>query len=1299
MENYTNPQNAQIVSITGEARTDSSPVLLQIGDVIESGTSLSLTQGSEVVLALEDGTQQRIFITEGEQALEVQVENIAVIGNAAVQENTDINNVQDEIAAIQNLIASEEGDVELPETAAGQVGNEGTDFVTVDRTGDETLAAAGFETTELQNDLPDSEDINTLAVTSISDEDEVVSLDEDTVITGNVLEGTSTPENPSIVVTGFEVGGNTFAIGSTATLEEGALTLNADGSYTFEPIENYNGDVPVATYTLENGAGDRDVSTLSIVVEPLPDIADEDEVRSHDEDTTITGDVLENALSPDDPLTVIDFEVGGEKFEIGSTATLDEGELTINEDGSYTFVPSENYNGDVPVATYTVLDGAGDQVISTLTIVIDPVKDLIDDDEVETIDEDTTVTGNALLNASSPDGPITITGFEVGGDTFSAGSTASLEEGDLTLNADGSYTFVPSDDFYGDVPVATYTVEDGAGDEDLSTLTIVVNPIKDLTDDDEVETIDEDTTLTGNVLLNASSPDNPITVIDFEVAGVTYNIGDTASTAEGDLTLNADGSYTFVPSDDFNGNGPVATYTVQDGADDTDISTLSIIITPTPDLIDDNESVRIDEDTSVSGNVLSNASSPDNPITVTGFTVGGVTYAIGATAALAEGNLTISANGSYTFNPTPGYSGNVPVATYTVEDGADDQDTSTLTIVVDPVVNNFLSDGNESVSTSEGTPITSTVLGNTSSSTNPTTVSSFEVDGVTYAAGATADIFDGSRPVGSLTLNSNGIYTFVPSDGFVGTVPNVNYSVTNSAGLVDLSTLAIAVTEGEVENNPPVAADDSYLLNDSNIATGNVITDDDGDGVVDHDGGDGATLRITHVNGDLLAFDPVSGDATVVLANGTLDINAQGIFTYTDTGDTPSNASFNYTLFDGTDSDVALVTIGVEPTENIPPVAADDSFSVDEGASVSGNVITHFDADGVVDHDGGDGATLTVTHVDGTLLVFGAGGNAIVSVDGGTLTINAQGQFTYLNSDGYVLGAASPTFEYTLYDGTDSDTATVTIDVIDTAPEANADTNFVNLSYERGAFTSTEYKIGGGVLFEEGRSSGDVPDELEDGLFSLISVSYTDPTTGMTSEYVFNPSGSLEISTSYGTLEITNTGIYTYTVSAGTSIPDNDITDVFTYKIQDDDVNNPETSTTTLTINIETKNGSLRPSIDEEELIDLSFAEQATALSTNEGINARASDADLSDLFAQDSEGSLDNYLAFNSLADNDADNEAGIASNDDLILENIEQPAAELESQTIVTNGFLNEGAILMSDTAPENLPKQSELDSTDFL
>ena len=91
MENYTNPQNAQIVSITGEARTDSSPVLLQIGDVIESGTSLSLTQGSEVVLALEDGTQQRIFITEGEQALEVQVENIAVIGNAAVQENTDIN--------------------------------------------------------------------------------------------------------------------------------------------------------------------------------------------------------------------------------------------------------------------------------------------------------------------------------------------------------------------------------------------------------------------------------------------------------------------------------------------------------------------------------------------------------------------------------------------------------------------------------------------------------------------------------------------------------------------------------------------------------------------------------------------------------------------------------------------------------------------------------------------------------------------------------------------------------------------------------------------------------------------------------------------------------------------------------------------------------------------------------------------------------------------------------------------------------------------------------------------------------
>ena len=61
-----------------------------------------------------------------------------------------------------------------------------------------------------------------------------------------------------------------------------------------------------------------------------------------------------------------------------------------------------------------------------------------------------------LKNASSSDGAPEITDFTVGGNTYTAGQTANLTEGDLTIHADGSYTFVPAADYNGTVPLVTY---------------------------------------------------------------------------------------------------------------------------------------------------------------------------------------------------------------------------------------------------------------------------------------------------------------------------------------------------------------------------------------------------------------------------------------------------------------------------------------------------------------------------------------------------------------------------------------------------------------------------------------------------------------------------------------------------------------------------------------------------------------------------------------------------------------------------------------------------------------------------
>ena len=58
------------------------------------------------------------------------------------------------------------------------------------------------------------------------------------------------------------------------------------------------------------------------------------------------------------------------------------------------------------------------------------------------------------------------------------GGSISLTEGDLTINADGSFTFTPATNFNGPVPQVTYTISDGSL-TDTATLDITINPVND----------------------------------------------------------------------------------------------------------------------------------------------------------------------------------------------------------------------------------------------------------------------------------------------------------------------------------------------------------------------------------------------------------------------------------------------------------------------------------------------------------------------------------------------------------------------------------------------------------------------------------------------------------------------------------------------------------------------------------------------------------------------------------------------------------------------------------------------------
>ncbi|MEM6186934.1 retention module-containing protein, partial [Shewanella vaxholmensis] len=620
------------------------------GEQLPKGAVLHIDENATYEITFDDGTKLSNEVAPNEPAVATNATDAAAL---------------DEIQALQDLIASGEDPTQnLPETAAGNTpgrdGNSG--YVTLARSGSEVLATSGYSTTgqALTGTTPNDPQLTIAADSPSALANDSNTTDEDTVATGNVLDNDSDVDS-SLSVVSFEVGGTTYAAGTEVTLEGGTLVLNADGSYTFTPNENWNGQVPVITYTTNTGS----TATLTINISPVddPSILVNDSATVA-EDTAATGNVLDNDSDIDSTLSVVSFTVNGDTVTAGTTVSLEGGDLVINADGSYTFTPNANWNGQVPVITYTTNTGS----TATLTINVTPVDDasaLAND--TNTVDEDTVATGNVLTNDSDVDNTLSVVSFTVNGDTVTAGTTVSLEGGDLVINADGSYTFTPNENWNGQVPVITYTTNTGS----TATLTINVNPVDDpsiLVNDSA--TVAEDTAATGNVLDNDSDIDSTLSVVSFTVNGDTVTAGTTVSLEGGSLVINTDGSYTFTPNANWNGQVPVITYTTNTGS----TATLTINVTPVTDgFTDADETLTVAEDSGVTnGSLLTGTTSVDGPLSIQSFSVAGQTgpFTLGTAYVIAgQGTLTVNANGTYSFEPAANWNGNFPVVTYTVTDG------------------------------------------------------------------------------------------------------------------------------------------------------------------------------------------------------------------------------------------------------------------------------------------------------------------------------------------------------------------------------------------------------------------------------------------------------------------------------------------------------------------------------------------------------------------------------------------------------------------------------------------------------
>src|SRR5213075_997700 len=180
----------------------------------------------------------------------------------------------------------------------------------------------------------------------------------------------------------------------------------------------------------------------------------------------------------DTQLTVIapgvlanDSDVDGDPLSTILVTGPSHGTLTLNGDGSFSYVPALNFNG-IDTFTYKATDGNAQSGIATATITVTPVNDapVAANDDNYTTPEDTqlTVVAPGVLANDS----------DVDGDALSAVLVAGPSHGTLTLNSDGSLVYMPALNFNG-VDSFTYQATDGQALSDVATVTITVTPIND----------------------------------------------------------------------------------------------------------------------------------------------------------------------------------------------------------------------------------------------------------------------------------------------------------------------------------------------------------------------------------------------------------------------------------------------------------------------------------------------------------------------------------------------------------------------------------------------------------------------------------------------------------------------------------------------------------------------------------------------------------------------------------------------------------------------------------------------------
>ena len=1222
-----------IKALIGEVKAtaaDGSTRTLQLGDMVYANELITTGPGGAVEIEFADGS-----IMDLGRSSQAMLDEAVFDPTATAVADASSEDVPDDVAAIQQALLEGEDPTEIGEaTAAGAgvtgTGNEGHEPVFVDYLNPEVTPDAGFDTIGVSNeyDLPEEdiiileeEDEPVVPVVSVSVDVEIEIDEQEPPQTEPPTDGVPTPDYPVLVE------------GNAASVLEGTSEGTKQVVFIINLSEAFDQDVQV-TYQL------RPVSTNGAADNP-DDWFDGPSIQTV---TILAGDTsfpVEVSIVEDH------LDEGNGTFEI---VLLSANNATINPDADS--------------ATVTIYDD------DTTPVAQDDLNTVFEDNAGQPYDGDPSTSGNVIsgIHDATGDTPdvqedtdedgdvLEIVSFSDADENVPAGGTITGEYGELTLNSDGSYTYVlttnDSDviqglsegEFLSDV--FSYVVTDTYNAEQTAELTIVIEG----TDDGVIiRGLDgegaEEAVYEAN-LADGSDPDAPALTqdgsFDFDAPD---GIGDTGSVsiggqsfslaqlqALGGANVDIPSSYGVLTLTGYTGDafgGSISyEYTLNDNVDndsqagatdgsftdsfevivtdnDGSDATASLdveIIDDTPTANDDGpEAVTEDGTSVVSGNVLDNDdANADQVAAFVGW--GDDQDNVDAIAALnTYGTLVQNGDGSWSYtldNTDPdtqaldsSFSEDY-VLTYTMADADGDEAPASLTITINGA------DDNASVVTAAAQGPDATVYeaglnpdGSDAGSDSETTTGSFTVSatdgilnvvigGTTFTL-AEVQAFDGTQTVstgeGTLTLTD---YT---GDAMSGTI---NYSYTLDATIDNDSVVASgddAVTLAHFDDSTEItvngvggstASDDLVIRAIDDTPTAN----DDGPEAVTEDGTSvvsGNVLDNDDANADQVAAfvgwgdDQDNVDAIAALNTyGTLVQNGDGSWSYTldntdpDTQALDSSFSEDYVLtYTMADADGDEAPASLTITIN----GADDNASV-VTAAAQGPDATVYEAG--LNPDGSDAGSdsetttgsFTVSATDGILNVVIGGTTftlAEVQAFDGTQTVSTgEGTLTLTDYTGDAM-SGTINYSYTLDATIDNDSVVASGD------------DAVTLAHFDDSTEITVNGVGGSTASDDLviRAIDDTPTANDDGPVATAEDTAVDVTVDVNDvagadgvDFTDGTKVFVSTAASNGSVIYNDDGTFTYTPDAGFEGQD-----TFVYTITDND-GDTDTATVTITV-------------------------------------------------------------------------------------------------------------------------------------